>query len=153
VRETLFNWLTPIITGAHCADLFAGSGALGLEALSRGAAHCDFVDNSGTAIRQVSEHLRALEVTDRGTCFTMEASEFLAGNRGGYDVVFIDPPFGAGLAAPTCLRLQQQGLLNPGALVYLEMGLQETLPALPCNWQLRREKNAGGVTSRLFELA
>ena len=65
VRETLFNWLAPFIFGARCADLFAGSGALGLEALSRGAAHCDFVDSAKAAGRQIAGHLETLGASDR----------------------------------------------------------------------------------------
>jgi 16S rRNA (guanine966-N2)-methyltransferase len=153
VRETLFNWLAPILPGARCADLFAGSGALGLEALSRGAAHCDFVDSSGRAIRQISKHLHTLESLDHGECFSLGATEFLARASERYDVVFIDPPFNAGLAGPTCSLLQERGLLTPGALVYVEMGLKETLFHLPPGWHLSREKTAGGVTYRLFETA
>ena len=92
VRETLFNWLAADIHGARCLDLFAGSGALGLEALSRGAAHCDFVDHSSRACRQIETHLALLEAADRGHCHPVGAEPFLRGAQQAYDIVFLDPP-------------------------------------------------------------
>jgi 16S rRNA G966 N2-methylase RsmD len=81
VRETLFNWLAPTIHGARCADLFAGSGALGLEALSRGAASCDFVDTSGAAVRAIASHLQSLDAEARGRCYRARAADYI--NRAG----------------------------------------------------------------------
>ncbi len=151
VRETLFNWLAPVIAGARCVDLYAGSGALGLEALSRGAAHCDFVDNSRTAMEQIRSHLAALEAADRARCHTLTALSFL--RRAGpatWDVAFIDPPFGSNLVTPTCELLAEKNLLAPGAMVYIETGVKESMAALPPDWLLHREKAAGGVACRLF---
>ena len=105
IRETLFNWLAPEIHGARCADLFAGSGALGLEALSRGAALCDFVDTSPAALRQLQAHLEVLDALDRGHCHAGPAEQFLAAADSVYDLVFIDPPFGESLVEPTCRQL------------------------------------------------
>lgn len=152
IRETLFNWLAPHLHGARCADLFAGSGALGLEALSRGAAHCDFVDTSSTALARIGSHLALLGATDRGQCHAMSAEAFLGGPRGLFDIVFIDPPFGRRLAAPICSLIGQRPLLAPGALIYLEAGAQEPRPVVPQQWRLHREKTSGGVTYRLFIL-
>lgn len=151
VRETLFNWLAPRIAGSHCLDLFAGSGALGLEALSRGAAHCDFVDCSAKATRQISKHLLTLGEAERATCTTLAAETFINTSGRRYDIAFIDPPFDCGLVGPTCQLLRERGLMLPDALVYIEMGSQELLPELPREWQSRREKRTGGVVSRLLE--
>lgn len=150
VRETLFNWLAPDIRDARCLDLFCGSGALGLEALSRGAQHCDFVDTNSANLQRVAAHLETLEAQSRGSCHGGPAERFLQQDAQGWDIVFIDPPFERGLAAPACRQLDQLGLLRPGALIYLETGAGETLPELPANWQLHREKRAGGVTYRLY---
>ncbi len=150
VRETLFNWLAPMIRGARCADLFAGSGALGLEALSRGAAHCDFVDSSSTACKNISEHLHALKASDRAQTAQMQAGRFLMETQRCYDLVFIDPPFAADLIEPTCLLLDQQKLLCEEAMIYIETGAREEAIIPIANWQLHREKTAGDVVSRLY---
>lgn len=153
VRETLFNWLAPSIHGARCLDLFAGSGALGLEALSRGAASCDFVDTSATALRQIEQHLRTLQAETRAHCHCAAASTFLQGACGSYDVVFIDPPFGKALVDPVCARLAAAELVADGGLVYVETAVRDPAPGVPANWRLHREKVAGEVSYRLFRAA
>jgi len=150
VRETLFNWLAPTIHGARCLDLFAGSGALGLEALSRGAASCDFVDAAPAAIRQIQQHLEILGALSSGRCHPVPALTFLQQAPGGYDVVFIDPPFGKGLVLPVCERLAAPGMVVGGGRIYIETAAREVLPRLPDNWLLHREKTAGDVAYRLF---
>lgn len=150
-RETLFNWLAPIIGGARCADLFAGSGALGLEALSRGAFYCDFVEANPAAAAELEDHLRALDATARGRCHRQTAESFLRCAGEPYDVVYIDPPFGRDLAAGCCALLAQRHLLRTGGYVYLESSVQEPLPPLPRAWRVHREKRSGGVVYRLLE--
>jgi len=144
VRETLFNWLAAEIHGARCLDLFSGSGALGLEALSRGAAHCDFVDTNSANLRQIGQHLALLGAGDRATCHPQSAAEFLARTPSRWDIVFVDPPFGLDLAGPACAQLAA-GHLSPEAVVYLECGRREAQPALPAGWELHRDKTAGNV--------
>ncbi len=153
VRETLFNWLAPAIHGARCLDLFAGSGALGLEALSRGAASCDFVDTSSTALRQIEQHLRLLQAQAQGHCHPVAASTFLQGASSSYEIVFIDPPFGRALVDPVCARLAAAALVADGGLVYVETAVRDPVPTVPDNWRLHREKVAGEVSYRLFEAA
>jgi 16S rRNA (guanine966-N2)-methyltransferase len=150
IRETLFNWLAASITGAHCADLFAGSGALGLEALSRGAVHCDFVDCSSPALAQVSDHLKLLGACGKGACHPVSALQFLQAASAPYDIVFIDPPFKLDLVESVCATLSQKQLLRENALVYIEMGATQPTPKVPPSWSLLREKHAGRVTYRLF---
>ncbi len=152
VRETVFNWLATHIHQAHCADLFAGSGALGLEALSRGAAHCDFVDSNGQTMGQIQQHLTALSALSQAKCVNDEAASFLRSCDRPYDVVFMDPPFGMGLAAAACDLLARRSLLNPGSLVYLEAGVSDETPDIPPNWRLHREKSSGEVCYRLYQL-
>jgi 16S rRNA (guanine966-N2)-methyltransferase len=150
IRETLFNWLAPYIQGARCVDLFAGSGALGLEALSRGAEHCDFVDTAGPALAQINQHLRTLKAPGRGTCHAGTAQQFLQHAVTPYDIVFIDPPFTLQLAAPVCASLASNRRLGDAALVYVETAATESALDVPQQWTLHREKTAGGVTYRLF---
>lgn len=152
VRETLFNWLMVDIVGARCADLFCGSGALGLEALSRGAGHCDFVDREAAAIRQLNLHLKELGASDQAALHPGSAEHFLAQAIQPWDIVFIDPPFDQGLVQPACDLLATRDLLAPGACVYVETGREESPPDVPAHWQLHREKTAGGVVSRLYRL-
>ena len=137
IRETVFNWLTPSIVDARCADLFAGSGALGLEALSRGASHCDFIDSSAAAAAQINTHLTSL-----GT--------YLQKQNQTLDIVFIDPPFGHNLVAPTIEQLRNSQLLTPESLIYVETAKGEDLSSVPGNWTLQREKTTGGVCYRLY---
>ena len=151
VRETLFNWLAPAIHGAHCLDLFAGSGALGLEALSRGAAHCDFVDTSRPALSQIENHLQTLGAAGQASCHATRALDFLQGSQTSYDIDFIDPPFGTGLIDPTCAQLASGGALRPACYVYIESAAREPAPVVPLDWRLHREKVAGAVSYRLFE--
>jgi 16S rRNA (guanine966-N2)-methyltransferase len=152
IRETLFNWLAPCLHDARCADLFAGSGALGLEALSRGAAHCDFVDTSSGTLAQIGRHLTQLGASERAQCHAMPAESFLGTPRPPFDIVFIDPPFDRDLAAPVCNLLAERRLLTANALVYVETGAGEPCPGVPQHWRLHREKSTGGVAYRLFSM-
>jgi len=153
VRETLFNWLMSELPSARCLDLFAGSGALGLEALSRGALYCDFVECNAIAQREIRRHLTTLAATDRGVCHHDIAADFLrklSQSHEPYNIVFLDPPFGRELIATVAASLESQGLLARNAFIYIECATQEELPELPGSWSLHREKTAGGVTYRLF---
>lgn len=150
VRETLFNWLAPVIRDARCLDLFAGSGALGLEALSRGAASCDFVDTSVTALRHIAQHLRTLDADRRALCHAGPALAFLQGASAPYEIVFIDPPFGKNLVEPVCAQLARPGLLSAGGFIYVETSVRDPVPAVPADWLLQREKVASEVAYRLY---
>jgi 16S rRNA (guanine966-N2)-methyltransferase len=150
IRETLFNWLANTVQGARCADLFAGSGALGLEALSRGAVQCDFVDTSKLALASVAGHLAVLDASSRGTCQQSPAKEFLHQTDTPYDIVFVDPPYHRQLVEPVCALLAQRQLLAPGALIYIESASNEPAPVMPDDWQLHRSKTSGGVAYRLY---
>jgi len=150
VRETLFNWLRGRIEGAHCLDLFAGSGALGLEALSRGAADVVFVETDAAAVRA----LRALLAEwggSGGSVVQTDAARFLGQAARAFDLVFLDPPFAAGLLPDTCARLAAGGWLAPGAHVYLERARREPAPGLPAAWRELRSGKAGEVSYHLYE--
>jgi len=152
VRETLFNWLAAELPDAHCLDLFAGSGALGLEALSRGASHCSFVDSNKRNSSAIQAHLATLGC-DNARCYTRDALQWLRDGTDKakpFDIVFLDPPFTQELAQPACLALEQGAWLAPGALIYLETGSREEPFEKPDNWQLRRDKSTGDVRYQLF---
>ncbi len=151
VRETLFNWLSADIDGARCLDLFAGSGALVLEALSRGASHCDFVEMQRASIHCIQSHLRALNC-DQGVTHCADSGLWLQSfdPQKPYDVAFLDPPFGQSLLPPTCSTLEEKQLLAPTARIYLETSIREDSPSVPAHWEQLREKKAGEVRYQLF---
>lgn len=144
IRETLFNWLQPVIEGARCLDLFAGSGALGLEALSRRAAYCLFVDRNAVAGTRLREHLSLLG-TEYGDVRYEDAFNLLAQPHRTFDVVFLDPPFGRSWLPELCTLLEKNAWLNAQARIYLEWKAGTDLAGLPENWELRRSRRAGQV--------
>lgn len=150
IRETLFNWLMPDLPSARCLDVFSGSGALGLEALSRGAATATLLELHPQAAAQIRQHLRLLGCTQGEVVQTNSITWLLQAPRAeGYDVVFIDPPFEQDLWQATVDALEQRNWLNEGAAIYIETPRQ--LPLLtPAHWHLHREKHAGDVTFRLY---
>ncbi|WP_416138224.1 16S rRNA (guanine(966)-N(2))-methyltransferase RsmD [Halomonas sp. HK25] len=148
VRETLFNWLTAALPGARVLDLFAGTGALGLEALSRGAREASFVERDSRVAGQLEENLATLGAAERGRVVTADAAAYLAGPPVPCSLVFLDPPFRQGLAEPCCAALEA-GWLADEAFIYLECeaGLE---PAVPATWRLHREVRAGDSHGRLY---
>jgi len=152
VRETLFNWLQGRIAGTRCLDLFAGSGALGLEALSRGASEVVFVESDAQAARCIAETLKTLK-SERGRVLTLDAFEHLRGPVQPYDVVFLDPPFASGALERACQQLAVRGWLAPAGRIYLELPADAGEPPLPAGWQLLRSKRAGEVGYHLAGLA
>lgn len=152
VRETLFNWLTPRVVGARCLDLFAGSGALGLESLSRGAAHVTFVERDSAAVRELRARLSEWGATgaqvEQG-----DALRFLGGSGGPYDIVFLDPPFDSDLLTVAAGRLEQGSWLAPNALIYMECAAHDGLPPLPPAWAPTKTKQAGEVGYHLLTRA
>lgn len=144
VRETLFNWLQQRVAGRRCLDLFAGSGALGLEALSRGAAEVVFVDVEPEVARYLVGQLRDFGC-DRGQVVRSDAQRFLDDPAQVFDLVFLDPPFDAAVLPDTCRRLEHGGWLAPGGYAYLEAPAAAGPPDLPPGWTLLRSKRAGEV--------
>jgi 16S rRNA (guanine966-N2)-methyltransferase len=149
VRETLFNWLQPRIEGARCLDLFAGSGALGLEALSRGAASVVFVEQQRAAAATI-EALLAQWQGSGGAVFCTQALHYLSAARArAFDIVFLDPPYGAGALATAAGSLEA-GWLAADARVYVEHARREPLPTLPLGWRELRTGTAGEVGYHLY---
>ncbi|ART63734.1 16S rRNA (guanine(966)-N(2))-methyltransferase RsmD [Kushneria marisflavi] len=149
VRETLFNWLaTEIDSQTRVLDLFAGTGALGLEALSRGAGEVHFVEADRQVARQIAENLETLEVTM--PVHTQKAQAFMDTRPiEPFHLVFLDPPFRQDLITECCQRLEHEGWLSERALIHVETeaGL---IPQLPAGWHLIRETRAGDSHARLY---
>ncbi len=145
VRETLFNWLGQDLTGAVCLDLFAGSGALGFEAASRGAQRVVMVECDAATFRALERTRAAL---DAGVVELRRADalEFLRGDSGRYDVAFLDPPFQAA-DWPRLLTLLP-GRMSRGALIYCESAAP---PALPAGWDIWKQGAAGQVCFQLLK--
>jgi 16S rRNA (guanine966-N2)-methyltransferase len=153
VRETLFNWLQHDIAGARCLDLFAGSGALGVEALSRGAKELVFVEQSVAASRALQEQLTRLGGARRGQVVEMGAARYLRGAAVPFDIVFLDPPFGRDALAEFIPLLDSGGWLKPGSQVYLENEKAAGAPALPAHWEQLKSKSAGEVGYHLARVS
>ncbi|MCY1268874.1 Ribosomal RNA small subunit methyltransferase D [compost metagenome] len=151
VRETLFNWLAPYVEGARVLDPFVGSGALYLEALSRGAAQALALDTSGAAIAALRHTLQLLDCPD-GQVQQGDALRYLEQQPPTpFDLVFLDPPFHQNLLLPACQLLESRGWLAPQAWIYCESETAPSALGLPDNWRLHREKQAGQVYYSLWQ--
>ena len=149
-RETVFNWLQPSMGGSRCLDLFAGSGALGFEAASRGAAEVVLIENNQQAFLQLKQNADTLKASN---CVikNSSANQAIIESTIPFDIVFIDPPYQADLWTDTAENLVSQGILSQGALIYLEYPAKQDMPILPTSWLLLKEKKAGDVKYCLFE--
>ncbi len=152
IRETLFNWLAPRLPGAHCLDLFAGSGALGLEALSRGAGATVLLEKDRQAAQQLRDNLKLLG-SEQAKIVAEDSLQWLhqGPTEQAFDVVFLDPPFQHNLWQAAIDALEQYAWLAPEAAIYIESG-RDTPYQTPPHWRLHRDKNAGQVTYRLYLL-
>ncbi|MGD8175145.1 16S rRNA (guanine(966)-N(2))-methyltransferase RsmD [Marinimicrobium sp. ARAG 43.8] len=149
IRETLFNWLAPRLPDARCLDLFAGSGALGLEALSRGASLASLLEQHPGAAQQLREHLHTLACPEGQVIHANSLDWLDSAPPTPFDIVFIDPPFRQNLWQESIDRLNQRGWLAPDAAIYIESE-PETALTLPPHWQLHRNKTSGQVRYRLY---
>ncbi|WP_145580143.1 16S rRNA (guanine(966)-N(2))-methyltransferase [Yersinia vastinensis] len=149
VRETLFNWLAPMIQGARCLDCFAGSGALGLEALSRYAGEAILLEADRHVAKQLSSNLTLLSA-ENGQVVNTNSLQWLAQPGQPFDLVFLDPPFRQGLLAETINLLEQFNWLTADAWIYVEAEAESAAADVPTSWQLHREKIAGQVAYRLY---
>lgn len=149
VRETLFNWLQAYLPGAACLDLFAGSGALGLEAASRGAGRVVMLDSAPRVAAQISANIELLGLS-QARVHCADALDWLAGEAQPFDILFLDPPFAGNLLPQCCRLLADGGWMRPGAHIYIETDAGGDSFAPPSQWELLREKRAGQVSYRLF---
>ncbi|SFN42120.1 16S rRNA m(2)G-966 methyltransferase [Izhakiella capsodis] len=150
VRETLFNWLMPVMTDARCLDCFAGSGALGLEALSRNARGATLLELERPVAQQLEKNCQTLGAS-HAQIINTNSLTWLSQPGEAYDVVFIDPPFRKGLLNQMLPLLEQHGWLAEQAMIYIENEIEGGIPPVPANWHLYREKIAGQVAYRLYQ--
>jgi len=150
IRETLFNWLQPELHAAHCLDLFAGSGALGFECLSRGAQSVTLLDSNQQAAAQLEANRQQLKATEHCTVLQVDALSWLATSQPSQmDIAFVDPPYQLELLAPSLQALEESNCLADQALIYFEHDRKQPAPALPDNWSIHRTKAAGAVVFNL----
>lgn len=153
MKETLFNWLMMDVAHARCLDCFAGSGSLGIEALSRQAQAVVFLEKLPAAAQQLKRNLAQLQCTNGSVCHT-DTLRYLAQKNSDapFDIVFVDPPFHQGLVPPVLAHLIENGWLANGCLLYIETEHNHAPLPFPPNWQLLKEKTAGQVVARLVRV-
>lgn len=155
IRETLFNWLDPILPNAYCLDLFAGSGALGFEALSRGAKSVAFIEQSLTLVDYLKIQIQQLAIEDKAQVyhkhFPFKDAHFFESQKPVFNLVFLDPPFYKNLIAPACHWLIKENLLLPNSTIYFETEYSLEGFPLPTNWKISRCKIAGQVNYALVK--
>lgn len=144
VRETVFNWLSLQIVGARCLDLFAGSGAFAFEALSRGAAYVEMVDQSAEVIKLLQEQLLQFK-GENALIYRAKVPDQLQSTVQTFDIVFLDPPYQANILLPCCHYLEEQGYLSKTAYIYLEAREDIKDNELPPNWHILKSQTAGQV--------
>ena len=151
IRETLFNWLAADIPGARCLDLFAGSGALCFEALSRGATSCTAIEQHPDAVQQLNDN-KALLKADNLSIVSADCQQYIQQNKPpeGYHIVFIDPPFDKQLQTAVCEAINSPSWLAPKASIYIELPATDNSFTAPANWQQRQQKVTGGVKYGLY---
>lgn len=152
VRETLFNWLMPWIPGKRCLDLYAGTGALGLEALSRGAASCLFIERHPTARRQLAANVETLGAASATLLFGDALERLTDIEPASIDLAFLDPPFQGDRPGAVCRRVAESGILAPAARVYVETDRALGLPGLPAAWRIAKSARAGQVAYALLDV-
>ena len=151
VRETLFNWLAPYIQGRRCLDLYAGSGALGFEAVSRGAATAVLVEKNPRVVKALRQNQRALD-SDRQISVTLcAAMQYLSTAEARFDLVFLDPPFATDELEKACYQLQKRGLIGADGLIYLEHASDRKLAMIPDSWQVLKSAQRGGVCYTIYQ--
>lgn len=152
IRETLFNWLGPRIHGTRCLDLYAGTGALGLEALSRDAAEVVFVESSEKAVRALRHSVDSLQATGADIVQGDAIAYLERAKPQSFDIIFLDPPFADNSIGDLCRLIAERRLLQPAGCVYIEQDRGSQLPDLPEGWQVRKSKTAGNVRYSLLSV-
>ncbi len=151
VRETVFNWLQATVGGARCLDLFAGSGALGFEAASRGASSVVLVESNTRAATILRDNITAMSA-EQCQVENKTAQQFIAQTTQQYDLVFIDPPYQSDLWTEIAQQLVTSNVLADNATIYLECPSKGELPRVPESWTVLKDKTAGDVRYCLFEI-
>lgn len=152
VRETLFNWLQNQVAGSRCLDLFAGSGALGFEAASRGAGLVVLVEAENSVAKNLKANAELLDMQQVISVIKSRAASWLQQYQGhNFNIVFLDPPFAQHLLPQTIELLASKDLIAENGYIYIERELNQQLPELPANWKVIRDKTAGQVAYSLIQ--
>jgi 16S rRNA (guanine966-N2)-methyltransferase len=149
LRETLFNWLQFEVRGTRVLDLFAGSGALAAEALSRGAASALLIEKKRARADDLARVLTPV-FDSRAQVKCVDALTWVNRACGQYDLVFRAPPYDLGLHQPICDALAQHDVVAPGGWIFIETRRQSAAPNVPAHWQLEKEKESGDVRAQLY---
>ena len=149
IRETLFNWLQSRIEGSHCLDLFAGSGALGFEAVSRGAAHATLVDNDQKVISSLSQQVEKLDAQEISLA-RVDGLSYIGNCSTQFDIIFLDPPFAKYNPDEILQTIIASECVKKGGLIYLEASPEKFPQTLPDAWQWQRQLKAGQVECGLM---
>ena len=150
VKETLFNWLATDVRHSRCLDVYAGSGSLGFEALSRYASYVMMIEQEPKAARQLQQNLQTLQCTQAQVVCRDALQVLQQPCTEPFELVFLDPPFRKELLSQVIPLLEQQGWLADSALIYLERENEGTPPVIPANWQLLKDRQAGQVCYQLY---
>lgn len=150
VKEGLFNVIQFDIEGRRVLDLFAGTGQLGIECLSRGAAFCDFVDSAPAAMKVVRENVTACRLSDRAAFHQKDFSAFLGGARGKYDLIFLDPPYASGNLERAMERIAAIDIVSGNGIIICESPVEHSLPELPAPYEWTGEYRYGKIKVTLY---
>lgn len=152
IRETLFNWIQNDTAGAHCLDLFAGCGALGIEALSRGASQVTMIDSHQLVIDALKHNCELLKLSNF-TVKKMDAQSWIEqyGSEFKFDLIFLDPPFQDDSIVDICHRLNSVECLQQGCKIYLEAGREVEESQMPAEWEIIKRKKSGQVWYALYK--
>jgi 16S rRNA (guanine966-N2)-methyltransferase len=153
VRETLFNWLTGRITDARCLDLFAGTGVLGFEALSRGAGSVTFVDHHAPVVKEIKSTAIKLDALGQCEIVLSDSIRWLKHQKEmPFDIIFLDPPYNSFFLYNALDILYENKLVHANTLLYLELPAELNESKLPAHWQLIKQKSKGEVFFHLVEI-
>lgn len=150
VKEGLFNIIQFDIEGRRVLDLFAGTGQLGIECLSRGAVSCDFVDAAPAAMKIVKDNVAACNLTAKAAFHQMDFAAFLAGAKGKYDLVFLDPPYASGSLERAMERIAAIDIVSGNGIIVCESPVEDTLPELPAPYVKGKEYRYGKIKLTLY---
>ena len=150
VRETLFNWIAPHISGSVCLDLFSGSGSLSFEALSRGAKNVQIIESNRTAARAIDKNIKILKC-DRAKVLNQDSSRYLSRCSIQFDIVFLDPPFNSSLLQTSIDLITKRNLLGNSGWIYTEHSAHNQPPQYPVEWKTYRQSKAGDVRASLLQ--
>lgn len=151
-KETLFNWISPYLHDAVCLDMFAGSGSLGFEALSRYGSSCTFIEQNKQAAQQIRNNLQLLKLDEHGQVCVGDALSLVPSLKQKFDVIFIDPPFNQALVPEVINVIHQHQLLSEQGLVYIECELENSQYEVPQNWLCIKERQTKQLSYRLYQL-